>query len=76
MFCTGSSSSIYSQIILKLLLLAVNSDLVGGFSLNVRIRSIRLVAFGPSNYNALESSGCHILIGCLKGMTYLTMQMK
>lgn len=76
MWCTGSSSSIYLQIILELFLLAVNSDLIGGFSLNVRICLIRFVAFGPLNYNALENSGCCIVFCCLKGMTYLTTQVK
>lgn len=66
----------YSQIILKFFLLPVNSDLIGGSSLNSRICLIRLIAFGPSNYNALESSACYTVFGCLKGMTYLTMEMK
>lgn len=37
---------------------------------------MRLVAFGLSNYNALESNGWHSVFGCLKGMNYLTRSMK
>lgn len=47
----------------------MNSDLVGGLSLNAGIPSISLVAVGLSNYKTLGSSGGRVLFGSLKGMT-------
>lgn len=57
-----------------LFLLLVDFDLIGGFWLNVRICLIRLIAFGQSNYNALESFACRTLCGCLEARDDLTMQ--
>lgn len=76
MSCPGSSSSVCSQIILKLFLLPGNSDLIGGFTEREDLFNKAWSLWAILIVMHLKAECVITGFGCLKGVSHLTMQIK